>query len=471
MNAQPVGYKAKAFQVRILVILFLVVLVMTACSSQSSTTSTGAATHPQPTPLPERQTSADDHTPVFLRAVEWQETRDGRLVYHDDVTFTDTAGDAQFLTLTLLAGTLTTGESLPSSDDVTASAQEQMDGAVLNYTWVCNSQQTFVLETRLVDRAGNSSEPLLSTFDCPAPGVNPRPYLNTGLLLAVAIILVLGLGFWLLFRRQPEERLPALMSTLLLFCLLFLIRFVDLILHEGGHALDEVFQGVSVWLYVHPFNMEGFSRPGSGSILSDFLGAAVAILAALLITLPFWKRRSLAFLPIVMLFPWVAATNGTYMLLLQGDWHNLIESAGVPPVVFVSLGAVICISGYFLMFTLFPLLGLAPQSRRSLFAVPAALFLWGFLSMLVAHLVVPGSPYDVQYSIAAEIFTYSNTYALGTISWAILAVLYHTLFRWIQPRLPAWLRTETVALTWKDLRLPALLAAVSVILGLIIIVW
>jgi hypothetical protein len=48
-------------------------------------------------------------------------------------------------------------------------------------------------------------------------------------------------------------------------------------------------------------------------------------------------------------------------------------------------------------------------------------------------------------------------------------MLYVTLFRWVYPRLPAWLRTETVTLTWKDLRLPALLAAVSVILGLIII--
>jgi hypothetical protein len=469
MNTQYVGYKANAFEVRNLIVLFLVVLLLTACSSQSSTTSTATATHPQPTPLPERQASTDDHTPLFLQAVEWQETRDGRLVYHDDVTFTDTAGDAQFLTLILLAGTLTPAESLPSSNAITASAQEQMDGAVLNFTWVCNSQQTVVLETRLFDRAGNSSEPLLFTFDCPAPGVNPGPYLNTGLLMAAAIILVLGLGFWLLFRRQPEERLPALMSTLLLFCLLLPVSFVGKILHEGGHALDEVFQGVSVWLYVHPFNLDGFSRPDSGSILSDFLGAAVEILAALLITLPFWKRRSRVFLPIVMLFPWAAATSGTYMLLLQGDWHNLIENAGVPPVVFVILGAVICISGYFLMFTLFPMLGLAPQSRRALFAVPAAHFLWGFLSLLVAHLVVPGSLYDVQYSIAAELIPNANAFALGTVSWAILAVIYHTLFRWIHPRLPAWLRTKTVALTWKDLRIPAVLAVISVILGLIII--
>jgi hypothetical protein len=460
----------KTITIRLMFFVVILGLVLTACSSQSSTTSTTVATHPQPTPLPERQTSADDHTPVFLRVDEWEETRDGRLVYHDDATFTDTAGDAQVVTFTLLAGNLTTGESLPPSGAVTESTQKQMEGAVLNYTWVCNSQQTSVLETRLIDRAGNSSEPLILTFDCPAPGVNPGTYLNTGLLMAAAILLVLGLGFWLLFRRQPEERLPVLMSTLLLFCLLFTVRFVGLIFHEGGHCLYQVFHGDSFQLYVHPFNMEGFCRPETSSSVSDLLGVAVAIPAALLITLPFWKRRSLASLPIVMLFPWVAATNGMSMLLLQGDFHNLIVSAGVPPVVFVILGAVICFSGYFLVPTLFPLLGLAPQNKRSLFAVPAALFLWGFLSMLVVHWVVPGSPYDVQYTIAAEMIFNSNYFAIGTAIWVILAVLYVTLFRWIYPRLPAWLRTETVALTWKDLRLPALLAAVSMILGLIIII-
>ena len=36
------------------------------------------------------------------------------MVYHDDVTFTDPTGDAQVLTFTLLAGNLTTDETLPS---------------------------------------------------------------------------------------------------------------------------------------------------------------------------------------------------------------------------------------------------------------------------------------------------------------------------------------------------------------------
>jgi hypothetical protein len=49
-------------------------------------------------------------------------------------------------------------------------------------------------------------------------------------------------------------------------------------------------------------------------------------------------------------------------------------------------------------------------------------------------------------------------------------VLYVTLFRRISPRLPAWLRNETVDLTWKDLRLPAILWAICVGIGLIIVI-
>lgn len=48
----------------------------------------------------------------------------------------------------------------------------------------------------------------------------------------------------------------------------------------------------------------------------------------------------------------------------------------------------------------------------------------------------------------------------------VLAGVYVTVSRWAYPRLPDWLHTETVALTWKDLRLPALLAVISVGLGL-----
>ena len=82
---------------------------------------------------------------------------------------------------------------------------------------------------------------------------------------------------------------------------------------------------------------------------------------------------------------------------------------------------------------------------------------------------MPGSPIDLEYFLGREIIFSANSFVFPMIIGIVLAVLYVTLFRKLYPRLPAWLRTETVSLTWKDLRLPGILWAVSVIIGLIII--
>jgi hypothetical protein len=58
---------------------------------------------------------------------------------------------------------------------------------------------------------------------------------------------------------------------------------------------------------------------------------------------------------------------------------------------------------------------------------------------------------------------------MAGIMGVLIAIIYVGLYRWMYPKLPAWLRSETVNLTWKDLRLPALLAAFSVVIGLIVI--
>ena len=84
---------------------------------------------------------------------------------------------------------------------------------------------------------------------------------------------------------------------------------------------------------------------------------------------------------------------------------------------------------------------------------------------------MPGSPIDREYFLAQEILTSWAPFAImQTVIWVLLAILYITLYRKIYPKQPAWLRTETVHLTWKDLRLPGLLAVICVILGLISII-
>lgn len=91
-------------------------------------------------------------------------------------------------------------------------------------------------------------------------------------------------------------------------------------------------------------------------------------------------------------------------------------------------------------------------------------------AFLVACIVVPGSPINREYFLGQEILTVANALLLvQSIGWMLIALFYVTLYNRAYPRLPAWLRTEAVPLAWKDLRLPALLATISVIMGLIII--
>ena len=91
-------------------------------------------------------------------------------------------------------------------------------------------------------------------------------------------------------------------------------------------------------------------------------GSAVALPAALLISLLFWKRRSLATLPFLMLFPWVAFNNGLYIFQRQGDYRNLMQVTGLPDIFFIGVGGLIAGVGLVLLFSLLPLLAL--QDRR-----------------------------------------------------------------------------------------------------------
>jgi pimeloyl-ACP methyl ester carboxylesterase len=146
------------------------------------------------------------HTPRFLRVVEKQEIKDGKLIYRDAVYYTDTAGDAEILKLSLLSGNILEGENLDERSILTNSTDEQKHEALINATWVCRSQDSFVLELQIVDQARNSSDPVNLTFQCPAPKVDISPSLITGLVIGLAL---LGLGIWLLVRYLRSKRMAA----------------------------------------------------------------------------------------------------------------------------------------------------------------------------------------------------------------------------------------------------------------------
>ena len=156
---------------------------------------------------------------------------------------------------------------------------------------------------------------------------------------------------------------------------------------------------------------------------------------------------------------------------MSGDFVNVVLLTGLPAALFAILGAAIFCIGVISLFSLLPLAGLDPRDNKALFVIPAAMFLVSMLSILVAQLFVPGSPFDREYSLGQDILLTANfSILLYPIVGFVLAVLYVTLFRKISPRLPAWLRTETFKLTWKELRLPGILWAVSVAIGLIIVI-
>jgi hypothetical protein len=263
-------------------------------------------------------------------------------------------------------------------------------------------------------------------------------------------------------------------ALLLFFCLLLSMNFWFLLFHEGGHALADLSEGnVTKLLYAHPFTFAGFARPNfRDNVLNHAAGPVMGVLVPLLIFIPLWKRRSTALLPLVMVFPWAAiCTGGSVSNIAQiGDYHNIIHLTGLPEAAIVIPGLVMLVIGIFLFLSLLPLLGLSPKDWRVLLVLPAAILLWYGVSVLVAHLVVPGSPIDMIYNEGTVVIWSAELNSLGYLLDAVvLAVIYLTLFRLIYPRLPSWLRSETVLLTWKDLRIPALSAAACVIVGLILI--
>jgi len=265
-----------------------------------------------------------------------------------------------------------------------------------------------------------------------------------------------------------------LRAFLLFFCVLFSLRFWLLLFHEVGHALPDLINGnIFKVLYVHPFTFGGFViTPTSDSVISNAAGPVMMVLVSLLIFILLWKHRSVALLSLIMVFPWAAMEAGVNVVQIaqMGDYHNIIHLTGLSEAVIVIPCLALFVIGSFYFLSLMPLLGLGPKDWRALLVLPAAVILWSGVSIVVARLVIPGSPIENVHPEGTSIIRMG----LGIGSFDILLVLllggiYFTLYRLIYPRLPSWLKSETVLLTWKDLRIPALSAAACVILGLILI--
>jgi hypothetical protein len=108
-----------------------------------------------------------DHTPVILRITERKENKNGELIIYKDIYFTDAAGDAVTVVYKLDSTTIDKVEI--TNDDILSSPDEQKSEALVTGKWECGTKYKnylVVLEARILDKAGNLSEPVEITFVC-----------------------------------------------------------------------------------------------------------------------------------------------------------------------------------------------------------------------------------------------------------------------------------------------------------------
>jgi len=457
----------KSRTVSLFVLGILLAVLLAACSPASPTS--------QPSePAPAAQPQAGSHPPVILRVENREEVIEGAEHNYADIYFTDPDGDAVAVTYREISTSLSYQLHL-TDEPIEATVEQQKGEALFTAGGRCPYRLELVLEITIRDRAGNLSEPVtVPLYHCTTPPlVDAQSFLIKGISVAIPLALILTLGFWLLFRKRPEERLPALRSTLFLFCLFLPLNFIGSVLHEGGHALVNLASGVGITDFViHPFPFTGYVRPyvDPSNVWSHASGDLSFYTGSLLLFILCWKRRSPGLLPLLLLFSMTAIGHGLAAAMMQYDYNNLVNIIGIPALLIQIPGQILIAVGIFLTLSLFPLLGLSPHDKKSLFVIPAGYFLYNILGLAIACLFVTGSSvYKTEWLVEETLTSTYQGIILGTVLGLILSALYVSLYRWISPKLPAWLRTETVALTWKDLRLPAVLAVICVTLGLIIL--
>jgi len=199
----------------------------------------------------------------------------------------------------------------------------------------------------------------------------------------------------------------------------------------------------------------------------------VTLTASLLLFAIFWRRRSVAILPLVMLFPWAAShAIMTVSGLAQGidDYNHVIDMTGWPSWPFFALFSILAVVGVLLFGSCLPLLGLRSTDKRIFFVIPGGLLLWALVSLMAAHVTVPGSRADAQFGIREEFMSSASDGVLVALFMGVLLALgCFTFYRVIERKLPTYLRTETRDLAWRDLSIPGTLSLLCIVVGVLII--
>lgn len=196
MNTPSDVFKLKTRYLERLAFLCLALLTLTACALSGPDTisppesTTEAVMQPQPGSQP----------PVILRVMDREETSAGSQFKFQEIYFTDPDGDSLVVTYKLVSSSLS--YPIPLTDDpILATTDEQEGEALVTVGGRCGQKMELVFESRILDQAGNLSEPMTFQMSCTTPPVvGMRSILVSGLGITIAFGLILTLGACSLFR-------------------------------------------------------------------------------------------------------------------------------------------------------------------------------------------------------------------------------------------------------------------------------
>lgn len=275
--------------------------------------------------------------------------------------------------------------------------------------------------------------------------------------------------------RVKQKKYTSVFQSLLLLFFAYAIAFIlYFAIHESGHALVGLAKGYTIERFVvHPFfTSYVLLKPPTVTLEGALAGTVMALSVSFVLWILLWNRRSISSLPFQMIIPITLVMQGIEatvgMTNPTSDMSWVLYFTGLPAILFYVFGFILLGLGVFIFLSLFPLLGLVPEDKKSLFVIPAGISLYSGLVVLFAYFFEPVSHEQALNVPLGYAITRAYTYLIiGVLLGVVLTVVYVTLYRRYVRRLPRTLQTEKVTLAWRDIRIPGVLAAVFVVLLLL----
>jgi len=237
-------------------------------------------------------------------------------------------------------------------------------------------------------------------------------------------------------------------------------------IHELGHLIVNLIKGLTITDFVvHPFLLTYVSAsPLTESFDVYIAGTLFALVMCSLIGSIFWKKRSTSNLPLLFFVPMTFLVESINILTGPtnpgSDFYKIMEFTGLPANFFIIIGIVFLCIGIFFYMTLFPLIGIEPEGRKS------TTFIVIFLGFILYDILL--AIYTYMFATEEFLFYRANNFLIiGGILAVIITVLYVTLYRKYYCKLPSTLQTEKGTVTWKDLQIPGVVFSLILVFSLL----